>query len=109
MGRFRSYPRHLRPAKGQGLVQCAVSGFLRRPEDIVEIDGRPVAKDKADWYGEGFGYDHPRDVYQAETGGDPSPVEHGGIAPTTSKADQSISDTEIRAAIVENRAPRRGF
>jgi len=51
MATFRSFPSHLKPMRGEGLITCAFSGFLRFPKDIIMIDGKPVAKDKADLYG----------------------------------------------------------
>lgn len=109
MATFRPYPRHLRPPEGRGLVECARSGFLRKPRDIVVVDGQPTARDKADWYGPGFGHDHPQDRNQAETGGDPSPVRFGGIRGTSSKSELGITDAEIEASIRENRPPRPGY
>ena len=108
MGTFRSYPRHLKPIKGRGVVTCAMSGFLRRPKDIVEVNGVPIAKDKVDEYGR-FGFTHPQDVAQPEIGGDPTPVRHGGFDKPKSKQDLKISDKEIAAAVRENRPPRPGF
>lgn len=108
MSRFNSYPRHLKPPSGGGLITCSRSGFVRKPEDIVWIDGRPVAKDKADFYG-GFGTDHPQDHAQPEIGGDPTPVVNGGLEEGKSKQDLNISDGEILAALRENRAPRSGY
>lgn len=108
MSTFRSYPRHLKPIQGKGLIQCARSGFLRHPKDCVEIDGQMVAKDKADYYGK-FGYDHPQDFAQPEIGGDPTPVPKGGIAEPLSKQDLNISDQEVELSIREGRAPRPGF
>lgn len=107
MATFRSYPRHLKPMKGRGLVTCARSGFLRKPEDIVMIDGVPVARDKADFYG-AFGTTHPQDVAQPNIGSDPTPVPHGGLEAGKTKQDLNISDQEILAAIRENRPPRSG-
>jgi hypothetical protein len=107
MATFRSYPRHLKPMKGRGLVTCARSGFLRKPEDIVMIDGVPVAKDKADFYGS-FGTTHPQDIAQPKIGGDPTPVRYGGLEEGKSKKDLNISDQEILAAVRENRPPRSG-
>ena len=107
MGRFRSFPSHLRPLTGKGLVTCALTGFLRRPDDVVYVDGVPVAKDHADHYGP-FGYTHPQDVPQPQIGGDPSPVDHGGQVEARSKQEMGISDGEILAAIRENRPPRKG-
>lgn len=108
MATFRSFPKRLKPAKGEGLVECSLSGFLRRPSDIIEIDGRPVAADKADLYGT-FGTTHPQDVAQPELGSDPTPVKHGGSTATKSKQDMGISDAEIVAAVRENRSPRPGY
>lgn len=108
MATFRSYPRHLKPMKGRGLVTCSRSGFLRKPEDIVMIDGKPVARDKADFYGE-FGTTHPQEVARPTVGGDPSPVEHGGLEPGRSKQDLNISDAEMVLALREGRPPREGY
>jgi hypothetical protein len=108
MATFRSFPSHLKPMQGRGLVTCARSGFLRFPKDIVEVDGLPIAKDKADFYG-GFGTTHPQDVPQPEIGGDPRPVRHGGLDVARTKSDLGISDQEILAAIREDRPPRPGF
>lgn len=108
MATFRSFPKHLKPPRGEGLVTCARSGFLRRPSEIVEIDGQPIARDKADFYGR-FGTTHPQDIPQPEVGGDPTPVEHGGLDKGLSKQDLEISDQEVLAAIRENRPPRPGF
>jgi hypothetical protein len=109
MATFRSYPRHLGRPEGRGLVTCVRSGFLRKPRDIVEIDGRRIARDKADWYGDVFGWDHPQDRNQAETGGDPGPVPGGGQPRARSKQELGISDREIEASIRENRPPRSGY
>lgn len=108
MATFKSFPRHLRALRGEGLVTCALSGFLRRPKDIEMVDGVPTAKDKADFYGK-FGYDHPQDVPQPEIGGDPSPVDFGGLLESRTKQDMGMSDQEIEAAIRENRPPREGY
>lgn len=108
MSTFRSYPRHLKPMRGKGLIQCAKSGFLRRPEDCVEVDGQMVAKEFADHYG-AFGYTHPQDIAQPEIGGDPTPVEKGGIAEPQSIQDLNISDQEVLLSIREGRPPRPGF
>jgi hypothetical protein len=108
MATFRSFPSHLKPMRGEGLITCAFSGFLRFPKDIIMIDGKPVAKDKADLYG-AFGTDHPQDHAQPEIGGDPSPVRFGGQDVAKSKAELNISDQEVLAAIRENRPPRPGF
>lgn len=107
MGNFRSYPKHLKPPAMRGLITCARSGFLRKPEDIVYIDGQPVARDKADFYG-AFGTTHPQDVAQPEVGGDPSPVRHGGLHEGKSKRELSISDQEVLASVREGRPPRPG-
>ena len=108
MPTFRAFPRHLRPLTGKGMVTCALTGFLRRPEDIVVIDGVPTARDKADFY-DNFGYTHPQDVPQPETGGDPRPVDYGGFADPKSKSELGISDQEIEASIREGRPQREGF
>lgn len=108
MATFRSFPSHLKPMRGKGLVTCARSGFLRFPDDIVEVDGMPMATDKADFYG-AFGTDHPQDHAQPEIGGDPKPVRFGGLDKAQSKSDLAISDQEIVAAVRENRPPRPGF
>lgn len=107
MPTFRSYPRHLRSIRGRGIVTCARSGFLRRPEDITEIDGQPVATDKADFYGN-FGTDHPQDHANPDVGGDPAPVRHGGLDEGQSKQGLNVSDAEIRRAVMEGRPPRPG-
>lgn len=108
MATFRSFPKKLGRAKGTGLIECSLSGFLRRPCDIIEVDGVPVAADKADLYGS-FGTTHPRDVMQPALGSDPTPVRHGRTAATKSKQDLNISDAEVLAAIRENRPPRPGI
>lgn len=108
MATFRSYPSHLKPVRGRGVVVCARSGFLRRPSDIVEYRGMDMARDKADFYG-GFGLEHPQDHAQPEIGGDPSPVEGGGLPVERSKSDLNISDAEIEASIREGRQPREGY
>lgn len=108
MATFRSYPKHLKPIEGRGLIECAMTGFLRKPDDIVEIDGQPIAKDFADHY-DGFGYTHPQDVAQPEVGGDPRSVEYGGLSEGKSLTELGISDQEMQAAIREDRPPRRGF
>lgn len=108
MGTFKGYPRHLGKPRGRGLVVCALSGFLRKPKDIVEVRGVRVAKDKADHYGR-FGYIHPQDVAQPEVGNDPTAVPYGGLVESKTKQDLGISDQEIEAAVRENRPPRQGF
>mgnify|MGYP005851239593 CR=1 FL=1 len=106
--RFHSFPRHLKPLTGKGLVTDALSGFLRRPEDCVLVYGVPKAKDKADFYGP-FGWIHPQDVPQPEIGGDPKSVTYGGLLEGKTKSDLDISDQEITASVRENRPPRSGF
>jgi hypothetical protein len=108
MPSFRSFPKHLKPLTGQGIVVCSLSGFLRRPDDIEMVYGQPRARDKADHYG-AFGYIHPQDKPQPDIGGDPAPVDYGGLREAETKSEMGISDEEVRAAIRENRAPRRGF
>lgn len=111
MGSFRSYPRHLKPAKGKGYTQCERTGFLRHPDDIIEEwNGARVAIEEAD-ITPGFGTRHPQDVWNADAGGDPTPTEitAGVDVHPQSKQDLKISDKEIRAAIVENRPPRPGY
>lgn len=109
MATFRSFPSHLKPMRGRGLITCERSGFLRFPEDTVETwDGRNIARDKADFY-PGFGTRHPQDIAQPEIGGDPSPVQNGGLDEARSKSDLQMSDQEILASIRENRPPRPGF
>lgn len=105
---FRSFPRHLKPIKRRGLIECAMSGFLRRPEDTVVVDGMPIAKDKADFYG-AFGYTHPGDVKQPELGGDPTAVPLGGLRESKTAQDLQISDQERALAIKEDRPPRAGY
>lgn len=107
MSTFRGYPSHLGRPRGRGLVTCARSGFLRRPDDCVRVDGVWQARDFADFYG-GFGTKHPQDVAQPEVGGDPTRVEGGGLVPARSKQELAISDAEIEAAVRENRPPREG-
>lgn len=108
MATFRAYPRHLKPMEGRGLIVCSRSGFLRKPKDIVIIDGMPVARDKADFYGP-FGTTHPQDVAQPKIGGDPTPVRYGGLEKNRTKQDMNISDQEIELAIREDRPPRCGY
>lgn len=111
MGTFKSYPGHLGKPEGKGYITCAMSGFLRKPSEVMETyKGTIVADDKADITPR-FGTRHPQDVNQAEVGSDPNPIHPQSTADTTerSKQDLGISDAEILAAIVENRPPRRGF
>jgi len=105
----RTYPKHL-PVDGRGYMQCARSGMLRKPCDMIrDDDGLMVAKDYAD-FTPGFGTEHPQDRNQAVTGGDPSPIDDAtGVASPLDKDELQISDDEIRAAIRENRPPRQGF
>lgn len=108
MATFRSYPGHLKPMRGRGLIRCSLSGFLRHPEDIVYKDGAPIARDKADIY-PGFGLDHPQDFNRAEVGGDPTPVPHGGLGEDKTKSDLGISDAEVEISVREGRPPRPGY
>lgn len=106
---FRSYPRHLGKPDGRGYVQCARSGFLRKPHQVRDDErGGQVATDYAD-YTPGFGTAHPQDRKQLDLGGDPSPVENARPPDRPlSKQDLRISDAEILLAIQENRPPRPG-
>jgi hypothetical protein len=110
MATFRSFPRHLKPLKGEGYVQCQRSGFLRHPSDMMEdYRGGTVAKEYAD-VTTGFGTKHPRDVFSPDLGGDPRPTPiQTGINEPYTKEDLLISDQEIEASIRENRPPRSGF
>jgi len=105
----RTYPSHLR-VDGRGYLQCARSGQLRKPKDMIRNhDGQMIAREFAD-ITPGFGTLHPQDRNQAYTGGDPTTVENAtGVTEELTKEDMSISDAEIEASIRENRAPRQGY
>lgn len=107
MATFRSYPRHLKPMKGKGYVQCQRSGFLRHPDEMMrDVRGGMVAKEFAD-VTPGFGTRHPRDVFAPDVGGDPAPTHiTTGIDMPLTKEQLGISDYEIERSIIENRPPR---
>ncbi len=110
-GTARCYPRHLGQPTGKGLKECEASGFIRRKNDIMDdVRQGQVSKEFADKTA-GFGTRHPQDVVQLGVLDDPKPVEKS-VPPDNknlSKADLSISDQEIKASIIEGRAPRIGF
>jgi hypothetical protein len=107
MATFRSYPRHLKPMKGKGYVQCQRSGFLRPADEVMrDVRGGIVARDFAD-ITPGFGTRHPRDVFAPEVGGDPTPTHiTTGVDLPLTKEQLGISDQEVEAAIRENRPPQ---
>jgi len=105
----RTFPKHIR-SDGQGYMQCARSGMLRKPSDMIKNDdGLMIAKDYAD-ITPGFGTSHPQDSPAPEIGSDPTPVSDAtGVTAALTKEDLQISDQEIEASLRENRFPRRGF
>ena len=103
-------PRGLK-STGKGWREDAASGFVRQASDVVDdVRQGPTAREFAD-ITKGFGTHHPQDKKSLGHQDDPHPIR--GARPLNdqelSKQDMNISDQEIRASIVEGRAPRIGF
>ena len=96
---------------GKGWRQDNASGFMRYAHDVIhDVRQGPVSKDFADLT-PGFGTHHPRDRVALGNMSDPSPIHEARPKDDESLSvqDLRISDQEIRASIVEGRAPRAGF
>jgi len=105
---LRTYPRHLGPPTGRGIVQDNASGFVRHRNEIVDdVRQGPVGRDKAD-ITPGFGTWHPQDVVQLGILDDPTPV--NGI-PTDkqnlSRQDLGFTDADILESIRTGKPLRR--
>jgi hypothetical protein len=108
---FRGYPKHLPKPKGIGIRQCEASGFMRTlGKEVKDVRQGLVAREFAD-ITPGFGTKHPQDVVQLGEMNDPKPVPEARPEDkrNLSKQDLAMSDQEIRASIVEGRAPRIGY
>jgi hypothetical protein len=108
---FRAYPKHLPKPKGLGIRACEASGFLRPlGKEVNDIRQGLVSREFAD-ITPGFGTKHPQDVVQLGEMNDTKPVPDARPEDkrNLSKQDLAMSDQEIRASIVEGRAPRIGY
>lgn len=105
-------PRKMREApRGTGVVECSASGFLAKPDEIVDdVRQGPTAEKYADLT-PGFGTYHPQDVKSLPDLSDPTPIPEGRPPTKThfTKQEMGMTDREIELSIREGRPPRPGY